>query len=138
MKTSERLRRAKNRLVGDGWSPHACDAEKREKRVGLWQPGVFTPFVWCEPTDEVAERFSILGALRADAGDVEEAVKLLCLLQNLPVVRLAATSGLEHRLLAAGLNAWECQPERTTSDVQQLLSAAIARAVAIERGRGNR
>jgi hypothetical protein len=132
VKLSERLRRARQRLAG-GWSPGAVYAERRV------QPEQQTPWSgsheWCESTDEVAERFTIRGALEVD-GEPFEAIRLLCLLQDLALVRTAATQGIEAELLAAGLNAWECQPGRTSEEVQMLLSTAIARAVAIERGRG--
>lgn len=72
---------------------------------------------WCPPTDETAHSFSLLGALEADGPALE------------PWEALDAVSGGSALL-------WEADPLRTTSDVQRLLSTAIARAVALERRRG--
>lgn len=72
---------------------------------------------WCPPTDEAAHAFSLLGAFEADGPALE------------PWEVLDAVAGGSALL-------WEQDPMRTTSDVQRILSTAIARAAALERRRG--
>lgn len=135
MLRSERLRRARHRIRG-AWKPGVLHAERRcVGKPAWWLPEIFGTTEWCEPTDETAEFFSVLGSLLADGPVPDDLVQLMLFQQRELQVgcALAREASPERWMLEAALNAWESWPGRTEAQVVQLLDRSIARAYALDR-----
>lgn len=122
MKLSEHLRRAFGALGNGCWNPQAVVAEA--KVAGRW--------VHCEVDDEVAERFSILGALQR-IGPHDAALRALAAQVPWWLARVVSTKE-PLVLVEAAVGVWECDPARRFEDLRHAFARAILRAEAAERG----